>query len=468
MKRRILIAGGGPAGLSLAYGLLVKHGFDTEVTILEKEEEVGGLASGFERESIHFDYGSHRLHPATPQEIQEDIRSLIGTDLLDRPRNGRIRILDTYVKFPLKPLDFVPRLPASFFLGIVGDTLAKPFAPKNEETDTFEKALLSGLGKTICTHFYFPYAEKLWGLPPSEISAVQAKRRVAASSIGKMILKVLSGIPGLRKKGTGRFFYPKKGFIEIFNGYADAIRSAGGEIRLGHEVSGIDPAKKLVKTSRGSIIPYDLFFSTIPITSFVRAIDGGAPQDVLAALENIKYQGMLFCYLVLDTSRFTPYDAHYFPEKGLVFSRLSEPKNYSDSALPALKTGLCFEIPCTVGGELWNLPENEVASLVIAHLEKAGLPVSALVKRSFVMRTPFAYPVYHRTFEEHLAVVNRYIGTLPGIVLLGRQALFVHDNTHHTIAMGYAAAECFSQDLSWNPEQWDHYLEAFKCHVVED
>ena len=35
---------------------------------------------------------------------------------------------------------------------------------------------------------------------------------------------------------------------------------------------------------------------------------------------------MLLVYLVLETDRFTEFDAHYFPS-GVPFTRLSEPKN---------------------------------------------------------------------------------------------------------------------------------------------
>ena len=151
-----------------------------------------------------------------------------------------------------------------------------------------------------------------------------------------------------------------------------------------------------------------------------------------------------------------------------MFSRLSEPKNYSASTLPEGITGLCTEIPCEVGGKLWKAKPEKVASLVIHSLREVGLPVDGHVKESFLKRTAFAYPQYDLDFEKQIETIEAYYEELPDIIPFGRQALFAHDNTHHTIEMGYCAADCFSPDGEWDSEKWKEYREEFKTHVVED
>jgi protoporphyrinogen oxidase len=467
-KKKIVIIGAGPAGLSLAYYLLNSKTKNVSVTVLEKEKYVGGIASGFEYRGLIFDYGSHRLHPATGENLLHDIRGILGGDLLDRPRDGRARLLGRYVKFPLKLLNFMIHLPISFFLGILADVITKPFRKKIKNPRSFSDVLLYGLGKTICTHFYFPYAEKLWGFSPETLSAVQAQRRVSANNIGKMIMKVLSVIPCFKKKGAGRFFYPRKGFVQIFNGFAEKIREKGGRILLSHELKSIDPGEKRIITQNDASISYDFAFSTIPIPDFMNALKGKKPASVARVCREVNYRGMLFCYLILNTGQFTRYDAHYFPEKGIVFSRLSEPKNYSESRIPEGLTGLCAEIPCTVGGELWNAQPDKIAGLVIHGLRQVELPVDGLVAESFVRRTAHAYPLYDLDFENRIRIIEDYLKTIPDIIPLGRQALFVHDNTHHTIEMGFCAANCVSKNGEWDKEKWDEYRQVFKTHVVED
>jgi protoporphyrinogen oxidase len=467
-NNRIVILGAGPAGLSCAYSLLHRFKKNIKLTVIEKESYIGGLASGFEYGGLIFDYGSHRLHPTTRADILHDIREMLGNDLLDRPRDGRIHLLDRFVKFPLKITDFMFRLPFSFFLGILRDMFFKPFRKKMKNPKTFSDVLLPGLGRTICKHFYFPYAEKLWGFPPEKLSFIQAQRRVSANSIGKIIQKVLSLIPIFRKKGTGRFYYPKKGFLQLFQAFAGKIRKCGGDILLSHTVREIDIEKQYIVTDRGKKIGYDLLFSTIPVPDLIGAIQPAPPQEVRDAASRIQYRGMLFCYLILNVQQFTRYDAHYFPDKYLIFSRLSEPKNYSASVLPRGLTGLCAEIPCAVGGQLWNASGEEIAKKVMDDLDRVGLPVKHLVNKSFVRRTGYAYPSYNLAFEKRISTIEDYLNTIPHLVSLGRQALFVHDNTHHTIEMGYAASDCVRSDLAWDSVKWGMYREGFKEHVVED
>ena len=112
---RIVILGAGPAGLGAAYRLARRP--DTAVTVVERSATVGGNAGSFELAGQPVDYGSHRLHPTCDPEVLGDIRVLLGKDLVDRPRHGRIRLRGRWIHFPLKPVDLALRLPPGFALG---------------------------------------------------------------------------------------------------------------------------------------------------------------------------------------------------------------------------------------------------------------------------------------------------------------------------------------------------------------
>ncbi|MCK5642498.1 MAG: FAD-dependent oxidoreductase, partial [Gammaproteobacteria bacterium] len=107
-KPHVVILGAGPAGLGAAFQLT--RGALAQVTVLERNSYVGGNAGSFELAGLRVDYGSHRLHPACDPEVLQDIRALLGDDLLDRPRHGRIRLRGRWLHFPLKPLDLALRL----------------------------------------------------------------------------------------------------------------------------------------------------------------------------------------------------------------------------------------------------------------------------------------------------------------------------------------------------------------------
>jgi protoporphyrinogen oxidase len=143
---------------------------------------VGGNAGSFEQAGQRLDYGSHRLHPACDPEVLADIRALLGEDLLDRPRHGRIRLRGRWIHFPLKPVDLLLRLDPRFAAGTLRDMALKALPRSAAGDDTFASVLLANLGPTICRDFYFPYARKIWGREPEALSGIQARRRVSAGS----------------------------------------------------------------------------------------------------------------------------------------------------------------------------------------------------------------------------------------------------------------------------------------------
>ena len=57
-KQKVLIIGAGPAGLAAAYKLL-KDSNKYDVTILEKEKEIGGLCKTISFKNKLLDYGVH-------------------------------------------------------------------------------------------------------------------------------------------------------------------------------------------------------------------------------------------------------------------------------------------------------------------------------------------------------------------------------------------------------------------------
>jgi protoporphyrinogen oxidase len=473
-KPRVVILGAGPAGLGAAYRLARRGAVD--VTVLEANDRVGGNAGSFELAGLRVDYGSHRLHPSCDPEVLADIRDLLGEDLLDRPRHGRIRLRGRWIHFPLKPLDLAFKLPPKFALGAAGDVATKRLRRRRtaEAEETFATALEAGLGKTICRDFYFPYARKLWGLAPEALDATQARRRVSANSPVKMVRKALTLVPGLKRKGSGRFFYPRRGYGQISDAYSCAALAAGAEVRLNARVKLVERTGDAVGAVRyethgvEQTVAADLVWSTIPITRLAQCLDPGPPEAYLQAAQAIDYRAMILIYLVLEQDQFTPYDAHYFPEAEIAISRLSEPKNYSAAAEPRGLTVLCAELPCTAGGEEWQKSDEELGRLLCDALEAAGLPVRAPVREVAVRRLRNAYPIYRRGYAPHFERLDDWVGRVPGLLTFGRQGLFAHDNTHHALYMAYAAVECLDDAGRFDHARWQDYRRVFETHVVED
>jgi protoporphyrinogen oxidase len=465
-----VVLGAGPAGLAAAYKLS-ERGW-RGVMVLERADRIGGNAGSFIIDGIPVDFGSHRLHPVTPAPIMADLRALLGDDLLDRPRHGRIRLRGRWVHFPLRPFDLLTRLPPAFLTGALLDVVRKRIASQPRDP-SFASILERGLGRTICRDFYFPYARKIWGLDPDALDPEQARRRVSSGTAGAMLRRVLSTVPGFRRPGAGRFFYPRHGYGQISSAYHAAATAAGATVTLGANVTAVivehDRVTGVEIESRGErrAIAARSVLSTIPIAMLARLVrtDGAPPPlDIAAAL---RHRAMVLVYLTLDTDRFTEFDAHYFPEAALHITRLSEPKNYSLTQRPG-RTVLCAELPCDQQDAEWSMSDEALGSLVCADLERARLGPVPPVVEVVVRRLPHAYPLYTRGYRDAFDTLDRWVAGIEGLVTFGRQGLFVHDNTHHTIAMAYALADSFRADGTWDRPAWEAARRTFETHVVED
>jgi protoporphyrinogen oxidase len=470
----VAILGAGPSGVGAAYQL-ARTGRGA-VTVLERAPVVGGLAGSFELAGLRVDFGSHRLHPACAPEILADIRSLLGGDLLDRPRHGRIRLRGRWIHFPLKPLDLALRLPPGFALGTAADLIARALPGGGAATgeESFATVLYRGLGRTICRDFYFPYARKIWGLAPEELSATQARRRVKAGSLGKMAGKILSAIPGMKPRGFGRFYYPRRGYGQITERLHEAAADLGASFRFG---AGVETVELLPgggccvhykSGEKAEALEADYVWSTIPLTVLAKSLRPAAPADVIAATAGIRYRSMILVYLVVGQERFSEFDAHYFPGAEIPFTRMSEPRNYSLAPEPRDRTVLCAELPCAAGDSYWSMSDADLGALLSDTLARMGLALRTQVVQVATRRLPQAYPIYERGYEARFATIDQWLGTLPGVLTLGRQGLFAHDNTHHTLAMAYAAVSCLDERGRFDRERWAGFREVFETHVVED
>jgi protoporphyrinogen oxidase len=471
-RPHILILGGGPAGVGAANRLRATGRAD--VTLLERNSAVGGTAASFEIDGNYVDFGSHRLHPACDPEILQDIRRLLGDELLERPRHGRIRLRGRWVHFPLKPLDLLLHLDPGFALGAARDTVTRLARGRQREADSFADVLLQKLGPTICESFYFPYARKLWGLAPEELSAEQAHRRVAANSPGKLVRKVLAQVPGFKAPGAGRFYYPRRGFGQITEAYAAEAEALGAELLLGWTATSASRSSNgdgwTVTASRDGAerrIESDVLWSTIPLTLLAQIVEPAPAGEVVAAAQALDYRAMILVYLELPVDRFTEYDAHYFPGEEVRITRLSETKVYADRDQPVGRTVVCAELPCHPDDAVWTASNDDLARLVEEDLARAGIPAPAAPSRVHVRRLRQAYPIYTRGFADPFAALDAWASRQPGLLSFGRQGLFAHDNTHHALAMAYAATDCVSP-AGFVEERWGAYRREFEKHVVVD
>ena len=90
------------------------------------------------------------------------------------------------------------------------------------------------------------------------------------------------------------------------------------------------------------------------------------------------------------------------------------------------------------------------------------------MRRVVTRRLAHAYPVYDRGYAARFETMDRWLAAFEGLLTFGRQGLFAHDNTHHALAMAYAAADCLSSSGAFDANRWAMHRREFETHVVED
>ena len=461
----IAILGAGPAGLAAAYRL-ARAGHST--VVLERAAAPGGLAGSFEVAGVRVDHGSHRLHPSCTPPIMALLRDLLGADLQRRVRHGRVRLGGRWVAFPPRAGDLVRHLPPRFALGVARDTVTARWR-RPAQDDTFAEVVRAGLGPTMAEGFYDPYVRKIWGADPARLSGELARRRVGARSPGALWRKLAR--PSARSPEARAFFYPKRGYGAIVERLAEAAVDAGAKLELGADVTALETAgnEVQVRLAGGVTVTAGQAWSTLPLTVLARILHPPAPPAVLTAAGRLSFRGLALVYLVLARPRYTEFDAHYFPDLDVPFSRVSEPKNYRDGTGtdPADRTVLCAEIPCSAGDDVWTAADAVLGDRVAAGLVAQGLP-DATPAEVVVRRVPHAYPSYGAGYEADFTRLDDWAAGHADVVSFGRQGLFAHDNTHHALAMGWAAADALASDGRIDPAAWDAARARFREHVVED
>jgi protoporphyrinogen oxidase len=92
--------------------------------------------------------------------------------------------------------------------------------------------------------------------------------------------------------------------------------------------------------------------------------------------------------------------------------------------VPEGHTMITADIGCAVGDEMWRASDEELGERCLAHLD--WIPdARARYEGCRVMRTPIAYPIFLREYEEDRQRFSVSTG-VSGLVSIGRNGEFAH------------------------------------------
>lgn len=448
----IAILGAGCAGLAAGIHL-VKTG--ARVVILEKDDHVGGLAGGVWLNGNIYEYGPHAFHTTDPV-ILNDIKSLMGDELIAYRRTIKIKFLGNYFQFPLAMRDVLLKLPVttvihagfSFLWHFVTGMIWKP------QVETSETLLKRYYGNVLYELFFKTYITAVWGIPPSEFSPSFARQRIPRMNLLDVFDKIWSKIKNrfqrnlktddFVEKVEGNLYTTKEGFSRITQKMADRVVERGGKVELNATVTKIFrndnsvTAIEYMQEGKQKRLECRAVINTLPINEAIQMLEPALDAAVVESARALKFRALVFVGLLVRRETVLPSSFMYFRQHS--FNRISDLAQFGFQVKPDGHTLLVAEISCGVQDRAWN-DEAFAKQSVLDDLVAEKLLTRDEIAEMHVFRAQHAYPIYTLHYEKHLATVLDAISAIQNMETAGRQGRFAYINTHIAMKMGYEAAD---------------------------
>lgn len=451
-KPHVVVLGGGPCGL---YAARVLSRAGVGVTVLEKGDRPGGLATSHKRGENWYDLGCHMLHEFD-EEIYTDIMSIMGEESIPVQLDARIRWAGSFYRYPLQFQDMIRGIPIGtliyYTLGLFAAqfrNMLAPWIPKDAE-----QALIMLYGRPLYEFFFKDFTHRYWGIHPRELSATFITTKMPRLSAVDVIKRALSKV-GVKDRGVKAvesalldetLHYSRTGAEAMPRHIARVVNESGGKVVQGAEVTRMlfnedhtrVRAVRFMKDGTEHEIACDECISTIPLPHLVTRSDPLPPETVLAAARQIRYKPIAIYGLLVKKQRCI--DALYIYYRDRAFHRVGEPKNAGLTVNPPDHSVLIVETTCEIGDDKWQ-GTDEAKNRIFTDLELENICRREDVVEVNILHGETGYPVFSLGFEPHLEKVRRWISSVSNLQSVGRQGGFTYPNMHSAMRMGARAAE---------------------------
>lgn len=434
-RPRVAVVGGGFGGLAAAYEL---GRLGIRAVVLEADPEVGGLAGSFPAGGAPLEKFYHHWFSGDV-EVMRLVAELGREDrVLERAtRTGAYYAHDFFrLSTPLDllrftPLPFLDRLR----LGALALRARRVKDWRRLEERTAADWLRELGGQRAYEVVWEPLLRGKFGDLAEEVAAVWMWNK----------LKLRGGSRG--RRGEERLAFYRGGFAALAGEVVAAIRSRGGEVRVGTPVTGLSVADGRVTgclTPEGPVAA-DAALLTPALPIVADLVEPHTPKPYVENLRRIRYLASLCVVLELDRSLSDIYWLNVndpgFPFVGVIEHTNFEPSSsYGGRHIVYLSKYLPETDP------LYRTPDPEVVAFSLGHLRRMFPDLSEeSVLAAHVWRARYAQPVVERGYRRLVPEARTPIGNL---FLSTMAQIYPEDRgTNYAIGRGRETAKALAREL---------------------
>lgn len=519
-KKKVVIIGAGPAGLTAAYELLRDGGSEFyDVTVVEESGVIGGISQTVRYNGNRMDIGGHRFFSKDDEIMKwwSDLLPVQGKPSFDdkklrrkkplqkggpdpekedevmlvRDRVSRIYYKKCFFDYPVAMNANTLRNMGVFTTIEAGLSYLYSCVFKRPETN-LENFYINRFGKVLYSMFFEGYTEKLWGRHPKEISADWGAQRVKGLSITAIIKDMLAHLLGTKNNENAetslieQYWYPKYGPGQLWELVADKVTSMGGRILINRRVKKIKVeggriVSVVCKTEKGTgVIKGDIFISSMPVKDLVLGLDGVQSDNfnrVKKIAEGLPYRDFVTVGLLVDKLKLknqtdkrtlgniVPDCWIYVQDKGVKLGRIQIFNNWSPYMVkdPENTVWIGLEYFCEEGDKFWNMSDEQCISFAKRELVKMGVIDKGAVKDAHRERIKKAYPAYFDTYKRFDEVVD-FLDGYENLCCVGRNGQHRYNNMDHSMltainAVRYIKSGGTDKSAIWNVNTEKEYHE---------
>ncbi|MDO8125636.1 MAG: FAD-dependent oxidoreductase [Candidatus Brocadiales bacterium] len=437
--KKIVIVGGGIAGLSLAYELLLRN---KKVIIVENSPEIGGLCRSVNFNGCRLDIGDHKLY-LKDNDVYQKIKEVVDPDkLLKLTRRGSLYINGRYVDWPFR-FSILYQLPIGYGFKIILDQFTKK---QINNPDNYQDELLNLYGPTLYYSFFHPLTKKFVKTDPQKIhpewafSSIRAATKIEDKSFLKSYKYMTDGTEKeakhdfsiikflIQSLGTNtereHFYYFKGGFGALVEAYAEKIMLLGGEIRTNSRINAFNMENNKIKQCVINNQNYEMDHVVWTVNPFelCRLLKIEPPP--------LNYLNSKFRYFLLRKCN-KNHQCCYYADTDISFSRATILSNHSKTIIhnnKEVNDVLCLEYTYKSVDEM-QADSAFTMKRAIEDMKKVGLiNNNSEIVDTYEINVPYTYPILTIDFKEKYSKLTAQLGRFDNITTFGRQARFQYDN----------------------------------------